>query len=193
MYLATIKYRFSKIDQCNLVEKINAWKKEAPQDKFYFRPYGESSVDASRADDACLSDDDENIKITSSGNAQKLLFIHQTDQQRRLLKRYGNEICLLDATYKTTKYALPLFFVVVKTNVDYQIVASFVVQDESTKSITEALAILKSWNPFWDAKCFMVDNCEEEIQSIEANFSGKFLLFHQFSKQLHLNRNNHLL
>ena len=118
-------------------------KKKAPQDKFYFRPYGESSVDASEADDACLSDDDEDIQITSSGNAQKLLFIHQTDQQPQLLKRYRNQICLFDATYRT-RYALPLFFVVVKTNVHYQIVALFVVQDESTKLIIKSLAILKS-------------------------------------------------
>ena len=45
--------------------------------------------------------------------------------------------------YKTTKYSLPLFFVVVKTNVDYQVVSSFVVQDETRAAITEALRIIK--------------------------------------------------
>ena len=55
----------------------------------------------------------------------KLLFVHQTKFQKRMLKRYGNSICLLHATYKTTKCLLPLFFVVVKTNVNYQAVASF--------------------------------------------------------------------
>ena len=28
---------------------------------------------------------------------------------------------MLDATYRTTKYALPFFFIVVKTNVNYQV------------------------------------------------------------------------
>ena len=54
---------------------------------------------------------------------------------------------MLDATYKTTRYNLPLFFVVVKTNVDYQIVGSFVVQSETTDAIFEvfeALSVLKS-------------------------------------------------
>ena len=74
----------------------------------------------------------------------RLLFAHQNKFQKRMLKCYGNSICLLDATYKTTKYSLPLFFVVVKTNVDYQIVASFVVQDETTVAITEALRIINS-------------------------------------------------
>ena len=96
----------------------------------------------------------------------RLLFVHQTKFQKRMLKRYGNSICLLDATYKTTKYSLQLFFVVVKTNVNYQVVASFVVQDETTMAITEALRIIKSWAPEWDPKCFMVDNCDEEIKSI---------------------------
>ena len=51
------------------------------------------------------------------------MFAHQTKFQRRLLNRYGNAINLLDATYKTTKYAIPLFFLAVKTNVDYQVFA----------------------------------------------------------------------
>ena len=51
---------------------------------------------------------------------------------------------MLDATYKTTRYNLPLFFVVVKTNVDYQIVGSFVVQSETTDAIFEALSVPKS-------------------------------------------------
>ena len=67
----------------------------------------------------------------------RLLFVHQTKFQKRMLKRYGNSICLLHAIYKTTKCSLPLFFVVVKTNVNHQAVASFVDQDETTTAITE--------------------------------------------------------
>ena len=47
------------------------------------------------------------------------------------IKRYGNEMILLNTTYKTARYALPLFFMVVKTNVDYQIVGSFVIKNET--------------------------------------------------------------
>ena len=94
------------------------------------------------------------------------MFVHQTKFQRRLLGRCGNSICLLDATYKTTKYSLPLFFVVVKTNVNYQVVALFVLQDEATAAITETLSVINVWNPTWEPKCFMVDNCDEVIKSI---------------------------
>ena len=106
----------------------------------------------------------------------RLLFVHQTKFQTRLLDHYGNSICLLNATYKTTKYSLPLFFVVVKTNVDYQVVSSFVVQDERRAAITEALRIIKKKkNPKWDPKCFMVDNCNGEIKSIGNIFPREYI------------------
>ena len=89
------------------------------------------------------------------------------------MNKYGNHNCLLDAMYKTTRYVIPPFFVVIKTNSDYQVVASFAVQDETTATITEALGILKNWNPSLSPKSFMADNCEEEITSIETVFQGK--------------------
>ena len=41
---------------------------------------------------------------------------------------------------------------VVKTNVDCQIVASFVIENETYKAISEAVAVIKSWNPEFDPK-----------------------------------------
>ena len=76
---------------------------------------------------------------------QKFLFVHQSASQKKLLERYGNHICLLDATYKTTRYSISLFLVV-KTNVDYQIISSFAIQDETSETLVEALSIIKLWN-----------------------------------------------
>ena len=103
---------------------------------------------------------------------QRLLFVHQSFNQKWILERYGNEICLLDATYKTTKYSIPLFFLAVKTNVDYQIAGSYAVQDETTDAISKAVEILKSWNNKWKPLAFMVDNCDEEINAIQEHFPG---------------------
>lgn len=61
---------------------------------------------------------------------------------------------------------------VVKTNMKYMVVASFAIQRETTVAISEALAILKTWNPNWNPRVFMVDNCEEEINSLETTFPG---------------------
>ena len=85
---------------------------------------------------------------------------------------YGNEIMLLDATYKTMQYELLLFFLVVKTNVNYVVVDSFVTQNERIASIKEALHIFHDWNPTWQPKFFMTDFCFEEINAIESAFEG---------------------
>ena len=90
---------------------------------------------------------------------------------KHLLKTYGNEICLLDATYETTHYTLPLFFMVVKTNVDYEVVRAFVCEGERTKNMS-ALKILKSWVPDWSPLYSMADCCSEEINATEALFPG---------------------
>ena len=61
-----------------------------------------------------------------------LKWVHQEEWQQKLLEKYGNIISLIDATYKTTKYDFPLFFVSVRTNVGYCVVAEFVVQTNNT-------------------------------------------------------------
>jgi len=65
-----------------------------------------------------------------------------------VLTHYGNTLILIDATYKSTKYSIPLFFLCVKTNVSYTVVAEFIVQSETSEHILEALFVLKSWNPY---------------------------------------------
>jgi len=76
----------------------------------------------------------------------------------------------MDATYKTTKYEIALFFVTVKTNVGFSVVADFVVQLELKDNISEALSMLLSWNPNWNPPLFMTDYSDAEIGAIEAVF-----------------------
>lgn len=79
---------------------------------------------------------------------------------------------LLDATYKTTRYVLPLFFLVVKTNVDYQIIGTFVTENETKRAILEALNKFKEWNPTCTPAFCMTDYCNEEIEALEETFTG---------------------
>jgi MULE transposase domain/Amyotrophic lateral sclerosis 2 chromosomal region candidate gene 8 len=163
----------SKVDQVNLKLSIDEWKKAYPNDMYFFREYSDT-VKNDDDDEKDNDDDDENdVLIGNSSKGKGLLYCHQTDWQRRLLKRYGNEICLLDATYRTSRYALPLFFVCVKTNVNYSVVASFVVQSESTSAIAEALEIIQKWNPDWQPMNWMIDFSEMEINALETVFPGK--------------------
>ena len=50
---------------------------------------------------------------------------------------------------------MALFFVAVKTNVGYSVVAEVVVQPETAEEITEALRLLASWNLDWQPPYFM--------------------------------------
>eukprot|EP00794_Sanderia_malayensis_P019328 gene19328-21252_t len=149
MYHARVRGMHSKDDQENLRYKIDTWKENRPNDRFFYQPKG--NID--------------------EGNDQKLLFVYQSEQHRHLLARYGT-ICLLDATYKTTKYALPLFFLSVKTNVDYQVVGAFVCEDETTDAIKEGIQILAGWNPGWNPLYFMTDFDEKELNAIESVFTS---------------------
>ena len=50
---------------------------------------------------------------------------------------------LLDASCKMTKYSLPLYFLVVQANVNYQVAAVIVTQEEKTCMLSKALKIVK--------------------------------------------------
>ena len=78
----------------------------------------------------------------------------------------------MDATYKTCKLALPLFFLVVCTNVGYLVVAEFIIQHEDTTSISEALSILrKKWYDMEiEVGNFMIDCQQSEENAIRAVF-----------------------
>lgn len=174
IYRARVARLHSKIDQENLVAKIAEWQThlQHSDDKFHFRPYCETQPgDIADSDDMAVDDD---VQMTRTHNQQGvgLLFCHQTRWQQGLLLKYGCQICLLDATYKTSKYAMPLFFVCVKTNVDYVVVATFITQSEDTVSLTEALALLKQWNPQWSPLNWMVDFSEVEINALQSVFPG---------------------
>ncbi len=178
MVKATRKFRHSLIDQECLTEKIRHWKEEGQPCNIYFRPKAKTNncnepneLNGSDEEDNESYEDDE-VKVTDS-NVDSLLFVYQTKWQQRLLARYGNEMAFLDATYRTTRYALPLFFLVVKTNVDYQVVGTFICESESTNTVMEALNILKQWNPDFSPTFFMTDYSIEEITAIESLYKGE--------------------
>lgn len=123
------------------MEEVADWENSSPSSKFFLR-----------------------TRDMKSGKEEtKFLFVHHEEWQRGILLRYGGDLVLMDATYKTTKYAIPLFFICVHTNVGYKVVAEFMCQDEDSLSIGEPLGILRQWNPTWDPKYFMVDFSTAEM------------------------------
>ena len=156
------------LDQERLNEMVRTWGQEGGHHTF---------LRLSATVEKPVNEDEENdpeliLKTTS----ESFLFIYQSEFQRKLLHRYGSEMVFLDATYKTTKYALPLFFLCVLSNSGYYVVATFVMESEDSESLTEALQKLQDMNPEWKTKSFMVDSSEVEMISIKACFPGKYIL-----------------
>lgn len=75
----------------------------------------------------------ENYILANSSNY--LLFVYQSKCQMDLIKRYRNKMMLLDAT-------AAFHFLFFKANVGYQIVSSFVIENETLEPISEAVALV---------------------------------------------------
>jgi hypothetical protein len=148
---------FTQDDQVNLFSLVDQWQERQQDDSFFYRSHG------------TLEDDNQSADF---------LFCYQANWQKRLLARYGGDLCLLDATYRTSKYALPLFFLCVRTNVKYIVVGVFITQRETTEAIVEALEIFKEWNGDWHPNNFMTDYSAEEITALETVFQGMTTVFH---------------
>ena len=71
---------------------------------------------------------------------------------------------------KFFRYALPLFFLCVRSNVGYIVVAVFIPENEDADSISEVLRIIRSENPTWDPENMMVDCSLAEISAINECF-----------------------
>ncbi|KAI8506623.1 hypothetical protein Bbelb_160500 [Branchiostoma belcheri] len=122
-------------------------------------------------------------QLQEDGSSTKLLFCYQTHWQQRLLHMYGGQMCLLDATYRTCRYSIPLFFLCVRTNVCYAVVGCFIVQKEETEDIQEALNIFKVWNPDWMPSHFMVDKSNMEINALKAEFPEANVILCDFHRE----------
>ena len=102
-----------------------------------------------------------------------------------MLCTYGNCVTLIDATYKTMRYDLPLFFVCVRTNIGYCVAAEFVTQSETAEAIQEPLQALKNWNPNWNPPFVLCDYSEAEISAIEHTFPATSVFLGDFIENRH--------
>lgn len=174
VYKAKKALDLSKFDQQNLKMKIEAWEEQDPQSNFFFRPFVKAENHKEEFnDDKTLPHEFE----------QPLLWVHQTKWQQEMLIKYGNTMTLMDATYKVTKYDIPLFFLTVRSNAGYIVVAEFIVQTEMATYIQEALTVIKKWNPNWKPTYFMCDYSEAEIMSLESVFPNTFVYICDFHRE----------
>lgn len=110
-------------------------------------------------------DDEPSLKST-------LLFCHQTSQQQRLMKRYGNQFVVCEVTNLIERVPFPMFCLFVQTNVDYQLVATFIVEMRNKESLIQGLSSIKNWNPTWAPKYITVDYSDDQMEAAMEVFPG---------------------
>ena len=151
-------------------------------------PKGEKKIELKNNTDGFQGNsggDDDWCEVLGSHKqcSQTFLYVHQTQWQKKLLERYGNNISLIDATYKTTCYDLALFFICVRTNVGYSVVGEFITQVETAEHISEALQQLCHWNPKWNPRFFMTDYSEAELLALEQSFPSVQIYLCDFHRE----------
>ena len=77
------------------------------------------------------------------------------------------ELVFLDATYRTTRYALPLLSICVYTNCGYCIVATIITENEDLASLAEAFERMKEANEDFNPADFMIDSSEIVVNAIK--------------------------
>jgi MULE transposase domain len=167
VYLENKRLVNGLLDQELLAKKIDSWRLQRPDDCWYYR---QSVQEQGSEVDFQLNGTSSNAAV---GNAENFLLIHQTSWQKRLLIMYGQELVFMDATYRTTKYAIPMFFICVHTNCGYFVVGVIVVEKEDSQSLAEALRIFSNMNNQWSPKAFMIDASDMEMKAISLAFTGR--------------------
>lgn len=107
--------RMDQVDQLSVHAYVAKQQAKAGNNRWHFRP-------------------------ANKARGERMLLVHQTEDQQRMLLMYGQNIVGMDATYKTSKWGFPLFMINVVTNHGRGFpVAMFVVQEEDQVAVAEAL------------------------------------------------------
>ena len=82
-----------------------------------------------------------------------------------------------------TKYALPLFFLVLKSNTNLQICTLVLLQEESIDMVTRVLSVAKMWNPEVAPKYAFFDFDETERPSLETVYPNIQVYLRNFHRK----------
>ena len=104
-----VRFRFSHSDQENVGLQKNEWGRWAD---IHYESAVKKTVEES---DSGKSESSETelekwTKKETYNTKRKLIFVYRSPDVKYLYQKYAPHLMLLDATYKTTNYALSLFF-----------------------------------------------------------------------------------
>jgi len=176
--ISKLAARYAKIDQEQLFVVIRELK--SSDDSVLLMPsnvrlqadvvVGSQHVDRLRAAELCDIEDAEcKIEVPNAD----LMFVYQSTHMKQVYRRYGHLLMVLDAVYRGGRYPLPVYFLHVRTNTNYQIVAVIIVQQETQRSLVNALQVVRRWNPDVSPRYALIDLSEEELAAIQETFPGQ--------------------
>jgi hypothetical protein len=135
-------------------------------------------------DDSVIEDDaNKSASNPELSSDEQLLIVFQSSDMANLYRMYGHSGILMDATYRTCMYTLPLYFIVVRTNIGYQPVCMFMTRHEKKDNIVEALQIFRGWNPDVVPMYGLVDYAWEEILALEEVWEGMRVFLCSFHRE----------
>lgn len=111
------------------------------------------------------------FEFYSEEKEEKILVVIQAEWQRKVLSTFG-ECFVIDSTFNTSKYNLPLYEIVVQTNVGYIPIGIIITEDETEREILDGLTILKSWNPLWNPSSVVTDCDIAQGNALQKAFPG---------------------
>ena len=98
------------------------------------------------------------------------LVIIMTEKQKDMLRKFGS-VTLMDGTYKTTKWGLPLVILTVVNAQGEAYPACFaIVSSETNDTMMELLLHVQQLVPGWKPETFMIDKSDAEIHGIKMVF-----------------------
>lgn len=102
---------------------------------------------------------------------------------RRVAERYGDAVLLLDATWRVTKYDIPMFHLMVIDNLGRgQVAGMFIVEFETAALIGEALAWFRAQVPQLRPATCMIDKSQAEENALRAQFPDATILLCNFHR-----------
>ncbi|XP_077513428.1 uncharacterized protein LOC144124556 [Amblyomma americanum] len=169
--------RFSSFDQENAKQLIDKYQREEPDSKFFYRQYQKKTEQINS-----LPSDDV-LEQMEQKCEETLLFCYQSKFMNEMLIKYGQSVSCLDATNKTTDYALPLFFIVVKTAQGYMCADVFITQFETSACVAEALEVFRQWCPDFNPQYWMIDYSQVEINALQSSFPQSQITICDFHRE----------
>ncbi|XP_071948368.1 uncharacterized protein [Antedon mediterranea] len=108
------------------------------------------------------------------------MLVYQESWQSNLMKSRLRALYVIDSTYKTHRYPLPLYTLWIYIDEKFICVAIIIMQCDATDDLAQALRHLKHWNPNWNPEYFLMDTQQPCWKAVEQTFPNSKVFVSSF-------------